>query len=319
MSITSVVVTYLVTLLVFYALGRSKVPKLRTGVSILLTFALGLVGEIIGQAVLLLVPNVHVPFPTLIAFPYSILGNLDTEFGFLFVAFSGIAFARLRSVEFSLPKASRKASVVIMLIALGFLFGPNFWFGYLSLGLPPSLATTPFLLNSDLALLFLPVLQFLIFYYAGRKVSIVGRPFRYFGLLFIGAYVGAVLGTVISVALFGQSDWSMKSGIGSSSSEYGIIFRNIPQSPLMILESLIPVQTFPFLAFFAMSVSRLGSSGSPRLHLPPSQPDHDEHFQHASTMAATGQGLRARTITSAGDQKGNQSSDKERYLTGNCF
>lgn len=284
-SITSVVVMYLVTPLVFYELGRTNVAKFRTGVLILLTLASGFVGEMIGQTALLIVPSAHPPFPILFSIQYSLVENLDYAFTFLFVAFSGIAFARLRSRGYALQNASRRASVVISLIALGFLFGPNVWFGYFSLGLPPSLATIPLVLDSDLALLALPISQFLIFYYAGRKVSIVGRPLRYFGLLYIGAYFGAILGTILAVTLFGRLDWSMKSGISSSSSEYGIIFHNIPQSPLLILESLIPVQSLPFLAFFAMSVSRLRGAESPQLLLPATTTDQGEHLENSPSAA----------------------------------
>lgn len=280
----SVLVLYPVTLFVFYGLGKTKVPRLRTGVLTLLTLVSGLVGETAGHAALLLVPKYYVLFPIVFGFPYFITENLITGFTFLFVALSGVALARLRSGGSPLPNVSRKTSIALALIAFGFFFVPNFWYGYFVFRLPSIF----FLTYADLALMFLTLLRFLIFYYAGRKVSIVGRQFRYFGLLFVGAYVGAILGTAIAVALFGQSQWSMQPyAIGSTSGEYGIIFRNIPQSPLMILESLIPVQSLPFLAFFAMSVSHLGSTESPKFTPSPAKTDQDEHLEYVNPSAAS--------------------------------
>jgi hypothetical protein len=256
---------------VFYALGRSTVPKFRTGLLVLVTYASGFVGQMAGQTAILLVPKANVAF----AIPFSYALDLETSFTFLFVALSGFAFARLRLGEFSLSNTSRRTSLVVALIAFGFFFGPNLWYGYFDFRFQYLRVSSLEIL--DLALLVLPVVQFVIFYSAGRKISIVGRPFRYFGLLFIGSYVGTVLGTIVSVALFGQSQWSIPSNQGSTSTEYGIVFHNIPGSPLLIIESLIPVQSLPFLAFFAMSVSRLGRSDSLQLPLPLSPDDKYEH------------------------------------------
>ena len=100
------------------------------------------------------------------------------------------------------------------------------------------------------------------------------KTITFFGFLFIGAYLGAVLGSFVSVALFGQSHWSIPPNQNLVTMEYGIVFHNVPPSPLLNHESLIPVHSLPFLAFFAMSVTRLGtkvaeSSFEDRPELPP--------------------------------------------------
>lgn len=257
-SITSLAVLYPVTLLVFYRLGRAKLAKFRVGLSILVTYAAGFAGETFGQLVYFLMARGVAG----ISLSYIQFSNLDSSFTFLFVAMSGFAFAWLRSGEALQSKTTLKSFFVIASIALCFFFVPSFSFGLFELlfiGVGFEFNSTSLEVMA-VVLLLLPVLQFLIFYCAGRKISLAGKPFRHFGFLFIGAYIGTVLGAIIPVALFGQALWTVPSNLNGTTMEYGIVFHNIPQSPLSILESLIPVQSLPFLAFFAMSLSRLRGS-----------------------------------------------------------
>ena len=253
-SIASLVVMYPITLLVFYRFGRIEIPKFRLGLSLIVTYLVSFAGETVGQSAVILVARSSTGFPSyFIYFP-----NLNNSFTFLFVAFSGLAFARLRSGKTLESNTSPWSYAGIALIMLSFFFVPNFWFGvfeFLWSGVNFSFT----FVAVEFGLFLLPILQLLIFYYTGRKVSIVGRPFTFFGMLFVGAYLGAVLGSVVSVALFGQSHWSIPPNQNLFTMEYGIVFHNIPPSPLLILESLIPVQSLPFLAFFAMSIPRFRS------------------------------------------------------------
>jgi hypothetical protein len=98
--------------------------------------------------------------------------------------------------------------------------------------------------------------QLVVFYLLGRRYPVNGRTYRYFGLLFAGLYVGSIIGAVLSVALFGQSSWVFPAGQSSSAFRDGILYQNVAPSLLVLLESLNPISSLPFLPFFAMSVSR---------------------------------------------------------------
>ena len=104
----------------------------------------------------------------------------------------------------------------------------------------------------------LPV-ELVVFYYLGRRYPITGRTFRYFGQLFLGLYVGSIIGALASVALFGQSSWSLAPGTGSLSFSNGVIYQNVAPSLQVLLDSLNPIASLPFMSFFAMALSRTAS------------------------------------------------------------
>jgi hypothetical protein len=254
----SILVTYPITVVTFYLIGKRSTPKLRTKSVILATLVGALLGEVFGQTAVLLFPRAI----GLFFFPFSYIPNLVIGLNLLFVGLSGFALAVLSRDKAALLSHGKR-NIGIVLVVLSFFFESSFLLALeiLRVGLFGGSVVEAGLLSISLNVPISLVLQFFVFYFLGRRISVNGAPFRYFGVLLVGAYIGTILGAVISVALFGQSYWSPSSLNGSIGFGDGINFpQNMPSSLVLILDSFNPIRSLPFLAFFAMSVSRLGES-----------------------------------------------------------
>ncbi|MDV3278142.1 MAG: hypothetical protein LYZ69_06720 [Nitrososphaerales archaeon] len=249
-------VTYPLTLLVFYSLGRRHLLPFGVGLSVLAIYGGALLGNALGRTLSFAFPPNHsftIPF----SFVYVL--SVLSSFSFLFVAFSGLALPSLSRAVARPPKTQSRGSIAVTLVALGFSlvggfsFGafPLYFFSFPGLQVP----TLFFLLEVSAS----PPVQLAVFYYLGRRIPVDGRPFRYLGLLFVGAYVGSIAGVVMSVALFGQSFWTLPAGQTGVTISNGVVYQNTPYSLLFILESMNPIQSLAFLfsSFFAMSISRV--------------------------------------------------------------
>ena len=238
---------YLITPLAFYLVGRRELPGFRT------KLGLGTVyfGSFMGIA------GVQVPFALmrtggyiLPPFPVTLLPAGFLSLNLLFPAFSGLALARLGK-EGSHPG---RTSLAIPLVAMAFALPSNLIYGYEGLS-GPNLDFAS--ISLGLFLVSLPV-QFIVFYALGQMHDLQGRSFPAFGLLFLGAYVGGVVGTALSVGLFGQTQWVALSGV--TSWENGIVYTNMPNSLVILLEGLNPIGSLPFLSFFGLTLSQVGST-----------------------------------------------------------
>ena len=260
-------VTYPAALLVFYFLGRRPVSSIRVGWSVFATFCSALLGEMTGQTAILLVPQGSVGF----VFPFSFIASVPSSFTFLIVAFSGFALSRLLHGDLNPPVNRWKGNLVVVLVALAFYLEASFLYETLDLQFQLthvfSISSSFFALYGLNIVIALP-LQLAVFYYVGRRIAINGRTFKILGLLFIGAYAGTVIGTLAAVGLFGHTLWTLPVGQGSTVAADGIVYHNVPTSLLLILESLNPIKSLPFLAFFAMSISRLGGRDGLRSSMP---------------------------------------------------
>lgn len=245
----ALIVTYPITLVVFYLIGKRCQSGYITGGNLLATYGGALVGEILGQTITGILsssfPSFNIPLSFTIA-----PGN---SLSFLFVALCGFVLSNLSRADAG-PSSPGRGPLVVSLVALAF-------------GAEGSLDLAEITLNGGsispvqfglLSLVLFPV-ELFVFYYLGRRYPITGRTFRYFGQSFVGLYIGSVCGAVLAVALFGQSSWSLAPGQGSLSFSNGVVYQNVAPSLRALLESLNPLGSLPILPFFAMSLSRTAS------------------------------------------------------------
>lgn len=249
----SLALAYPVTVLVFYAIGSRQPSALRVGRSLFVIYGSFLLGEILSQTIFefFLTAGFAPPF----GFPFVIVFDLTGSLGFLFVAFGGFALSNLHHGEEFPSGSGWRKLVPITALAFGFVFsvvGDTFSLQAYSAFDPMQFVFFGAFIASNL-----PV-TFVVFYLLGRRVPVDGHSIRYFGLLFLGSYFGSILGAVVSVALFGQGSWTLPQGQESSSIVNGVVYFSTPQSLQLLLESLNPIGSLPFLPFFAMSISRVG-------------------------------------------------------------
>jgi len=245
----SIALEYLVTPLAFYLLGRRELPGFRTRVGLAAVYAGSLIGwgGIQAPFVILRIGAFYPP-----PFPLTFIPAAFQSLDFLFPAFSGLALARLSKQG---PLLGR-TSLIIPLVAMAFELPSHFFYGYEALSGPNLNFVSIGTISLGLFLVTLPV-QFLVFYAIGEMFDLRGRVFRAFGLLFLGAYVGTTIGTVLAVLLFGQAQWVASAG-GTTSWQNGIVFTNMPNSLVTLLEGLNPVASLPFLPFFGLTLSQVG-------------------------------------------------------------
>ncbi|HEV2139159.1 MAG TPA: hypothetical protein VGR53_09985 [Nitrososphaerales archaeon] len=259
----SLAVSFPVTVLVFYVIGKRQASPFRAGRSILTIFGGALLGEILGQTVFFFLPQSN----PLVGFPYFYVSAPSSSLGFVFIAFSGFALSNLSHGATNAGTRGKFMLVALTSMVFGVLAGfLNGGFSLLSrLGFNAQLFGIISLLS--LAIAFLG--RFAVFYLIGRRVPVNGHTFAYFGLLFVGTYIGSVVGAVASVALFGQAYWTLAPGERTSNMIEGFVLVNTPPSLLVLLEALDPIASLPFLSFFAMSISRTGntSPGTPVISL----------------------------------------------------
>jgi len=251
----SLVLTYPITVVVFYAIGRRRPTGFITVGNLFAIFGGALLGEILGQTIFSFFPLSSVSSAPLL---FSIVSAPSSSLGFLFIALSGFALSNLSHPSSGSVNPGRGV-LVASIAALAFGTVGSLLGGVVSLNISR-------LSNTQLGYLLFDVSassviisfagQLLVFYYIGRKYPINGRTFRYFGQLFLGLYVGSIIGTVASVALFGQNSWALPPGQGSLGLENGIVYQNTAPSLKLLLQALNPIGSLPFLSFFAMSLSR---------------------------------------------------------------
>lgn len=245
----ALIVTYPVTLGVFFLIGKRGQSGYITGGNLLAIYGGALVGEILGQTISGILsssfPSFNIPLSFTIA-----PGN---SLSFLFVALCGFVLSNLSRADAG-PSSPGRGPLVVSLVAFAF-------------GAEGSLDLAEITLNGGsispvqfglLSLVLFPV-ELIVFYYLGRRYPITGRTFRYFGQSFVGLYIGSVCGAVLAVALFGQSSWSLAPGQGSLSFSNGVVYQNVAPSLRALLESFNPLGSLPILPFFAMSLSRTAS------------------------------------------------------------
>ncbi len=92
----------------------------------------------------------------------------------------------------------------------------------------------------------------------GQTTIVRGRVFQTFGLLFLGAYVGGVLGSALAVGLFGQTQWVVP--ITGVFWHNGIVYNDTSNSLVTILEAVNPISALPFLPFFGLTLSQIGET-----------------------------------------------------------
>jgi hypothetical protein len=240
---------YFVTPLAFYLLGRRELPGFRTRFGLAAVYFGSLIGEAGVQAPFaLLRTGSFLPPP----FPFTFLPAALLSLNFLFPAFSGFALARLSRGGLYLGRTL----LVIPLAAMAFALPSNFIHGYRALSGPNVDFLSMGIISLWLFLITLPV-EFLVFYALGQMFSLRGQAFRAFGLLFIGAYVGTAIGTALAVALFGQAQWGAPPG-GTTYWQDGLVFTNMSNSLVTLLEGLNPISVLPFLSFFGLTLSQVG-------------------------------------------------------------
>jgi hypothetical protein len=242
---------YLVTPLAFYLLGRRELPGFRTGLALAAVYVGSLigVGGIQASSAVLHIGDYYLP-----PLPFSILPAAGLSLDFLFPAFSGLALARLSNKGLHLGRTD----LAIPFVAMAFALSSNFINGYEGLS-GPNLNFASFgIINLGLFLVALPI-QFVVFYALGQIISLRGKAFRAFGLLFLGAYVGGVVGTALAVGLFGQAQWVPPPGGGFSWRE-GIVYNNMSNSLVTLMEGLNPISALPFLSFFGLTLSQVGKT-----------------------------------------------------------
>lgn len=245
----SLIVTYPVTVFVFYMIGRRPSSGFRTGRSLFVIFFSSLLGQVLGQVLFSVIPKGGASF----GLPFSLAAAPPGSLNFLFVAFSGYALSNLSRQEGA--PASKPRMIVLFLVAVAFGLEGSFAYGFLVLGTP----SLGFALLGELALVAAVVslpLAFLVFYYVGRRATVEGHTFRYFGYLFAGLYVGGLIGAAVSVVLFGQAFWFIPPGQQTLSLIDGVVYQSVPPSLAVLFVYLNPIRSLPFLPFFAMSVSR---------------------------------------------------------------
>ena len=251
LSWSSMAISYALVPLVFYLLGRRPLPGFRVRDGLVATFAGSFLGGALGETAVSLLYRSSVLLPP---FPFVFLTNLNPALSFLFIAFSGLSLARLRRSWTAAAGATR----LIPFAALAFGVLVKFFEGFLQLQVFSQRLDFTLLSFASFAIFLLSFPGgFLVFYYLGRRVSVRGRAFRAFGWLFLGLYVGGVIGTLLAVGLFGQASWTTPAGSSSISID-GIAYSNLPISLVTILGSLDPVGALPFLPFFAVTLPQVG-------------------------------------------------------------
>ena len=241
---------YLVTPLAFYIIGSRELPGFQTGLGLAAVYAGSLVGAGGAQVsfTLLHMGNYYSPLPILF------LAAAGLSLNFLFPAFSGLALARLTKEGSHFGRTS----LAIPLVAMTFALASNFVYGYEALSGPVlNYLANGAAISLGLFLVTLPV-QFIIFYALGQVFDTRGRAFRAFGLLFLGAYVGMAIGTALAVGAFGQDQWIAPPG-GATYWENGIVYTGMSNSLVVLLEGLNPISALPFLSFFGLTLSQVGS------------------------------------------------------------
>jgi len=250
----SLVLTYPITVVVFYAIGRRRPTGFITVGNLFAIFGGALLGEILGQTLFSFFPLSSVSSAPLL---FNIVSAPSSSLGFLFIALSGFALSNLSHAGSGSVNPGRGA-LVASIAALAFGTVGSLLGGVVSLNISQLGTQLGYLLvdvsASSVIISFAG--QLLVFYYIGRKYPISGRTFRYFGQLFLGLYAGSIIGTVASVALFGQNSWTLPPGQGSLGLENGIVYQNTAPSLRLLLQALNPIGSLPFLSFFAMSLSR---------------------------------------------------------------
>lgn len=259
----SLAVSYPVTVLVFYVIGKRQTSPFRAGRSILTIFGGALLGETLGQTVFFFLPQSN-PF---VGFPYFYVIAPSSSLGFVFIAFSGFALSNLSHGAINTGTRGKFTLVALASLVFGVLLG--FLTGDFSLLARSGFNAVLFGIIGLLSFVITLPGRFAVFYLIGRRVPVNGHTLAYFGLLFVGAYIGSVVGAVVSIALFGQAYWTLAAGQGSSNTIDGFVLVNTPPSLLVLLEALDPIASLPFLSFFAMSISRTGniSPGTPDIRL----------------------------------------------------
>jgi hypothetical protein len=241
-----------VTPLAFYLLGRRALPGFRTGVGLAVVYTGSLVGEAGVQTAAAF--EYQAGFYPAGPFPFSFLPAAFQSLDFLFPAFSGLALARLSKEGLSLGGTS----LAIPLVAMAFALPSRFLYGYEALSGPNFNFVSAATISLGLVLA-TTLVQFLIFYAMGQIFDLRGKAFRAFGLLFLGAYVGAVIGTTLAVGLFGQAQW-VASSSGTTYFQDDIFLTNMSNSLVALLEGLNPISALPFLSFFGLTLSQVGKT-----------------------------------------------------------
>ncbi len=249
----SLAVTYPVTVLLFYFLGKRLSSGFVTGGDLIAIYGGALLGMLVGLNVLWFFLKNWTAFALSLSYAYAPSASLS----FLFIAFSGFALSNLTRTDGGSGGPTR--GILVPLVAAAFGLFLSFYTGTLAL-------SSELVLNLGFATIFglLPLvavvvsfpLELAVFYYLGRRFPISGRTFRYFGLLFVGLYLGTIVGSVAAVALFGQNAWTILPGQGTYTVREGIPYQDVALSLQLLLQSLNPIGSLPFFPFFAMSLSR---------------------------------------------------------------
>jgi len=253
----------LVTPLAFYWLGRKLPEGFSIGKGVLGVYFGSVLGEILGQATAypILAGSQLSPFLPVLYFSV-VAGGLEGGLSFLFVAFTGIALARLSQSGPDLQGGGDGKVLGITVVALAFGLFSSLISGMYMLWLPQYILSgrwSPGLfavLSAVGALVAFPG-ALLAFYGVGKITVVRGKTFTCFGLLFLGLYAGSMVGVVISLALFGHSQWAIPAGETTGTGLWGLELRNVPPSMRFVLENLDPVGHLPFLQFFALSLPHL--------------------------------------------------------------
>ena len=239
------IVTYPVTIAVFYLIGSRRRSGSITGGNLLVIYGCALLGEILGQTIGTFLSSTNISFGLPLSYTTAPVNSLD----FLFIALGGFALSNL-----SRPSAGSSSPgsgpLVVTLVALAFAAVGSFSLAGITLSADSMPA-----FQMSLVILSLPV-QLVVFYYLGRRYPVSGRTLRYFGQLFVGIYIGSIVGAVAAVALLGQGSWTLPPGQGSLSFSNGVVYQNVAPSWRALLESLNPIGSLPIVSFFAMVLSR---------------------------------------------------------------
>lgn len=239
-------VTFPVTVLAFYFIGKGPGVRDKVGTGLVGIYLGSLGGELAGGSALVLLTRSS---PLAGA---ELLGGLSFSLSleFVFIAFSGYALSSLSRPGEGTPGMTHRLRLAP---CAALIFGLEA--GLTSPIALQSISSETMVLTGYLTfanfVLGLPV-EFVVFYYIGKRERIRGRTVRAFGYLFAGAYLGIVLGTLVAVAIFGQGSWSVTQGTTYYSN--GVLYQNLSPSLQAVLVSLNPIGALPFLPFFAISL-----------------------------------------------------------------
>ena len=245
----SMALEYLVTPQTFYLIGRRDLPGFRTGVGLVAVYAGCLIGW---GGIQPLFASIRVGTFYSPPFPFTFFTAAFQSLDFLFPAFSGLALARLSKGGLPLGRTS----LAIPLVGMAFALPSHFFYGYEALSGPNLNFVSIGTIFLGLYIVDVPV-QILVFYAIGQLVDLRGRAFRAFVLLFFGLYVGTTVGTALAVVFFGQAQWVAPVG-GTTYWQDGIVFTNMPNSLVTLLEGVNPIVSLPFLPFFGLTLSQVG-------------------------------------------------------------